>query len=119
MAQSNDPKLVEFLTSSRNVRCVLEVLSHSETIRSTLAARFWSQLRTHLTKIGPSDLARKLKWDFGSEPPGAKRGCAWLDAQISQYKDRRQSLFYRIEYGYWPQGLDIYYGLHWKVQMRS
>lgn len=118
MTQSSDSKLVEFLANERNVGCVLEVLKHGEAIRTTLSKRFWSALSTHLAKTAPSSLGKKLKWEFSSELPGTRGYCAWLDANFAQFRERPQSLFYRIEYYSWPQGLDLYYGLHWTAQTR-
>lgn len=117
MAQSSDPKLVEFLTSDRNVRCVLEVLRHGEAIRARLTERFWSGLKTHMKNAARTNAAKKLKWEAGSWAKGKE---AWvrLDAQISQFKDSPQNLSFSIEYYTSPDGLDLYYGLRWKKETR-
>src|SRR6266478_244832 len=118
MIQAHDPKLTEFLTNDQNVQCVLEVLKHGESVRTTLTTRFWSQLLSHLTRTAQARFSKNLKWTSGSNQ-NKKGKWAWLDAQFSNFKDQPQTLFHRIEYYHWPEGLILYYGIHWKAETRS
>lgn len=118
MAQTDEPKLVEFLISERNVCSVLEVLKHGEGIRRALSNRFWSKLRMHLGATAPKGLATKVNWSASPLPQETKSGFAWLEARFPGFEDERQCLCYRVEYERWPRGLDLYYGLHWKQETR-
>jgi hypothetical protein len=118
MTPSSDPNLVEFLINDQNAECVLEVLKHGEAIRSKLTERFWSELRTHLSTTAPMAYSNNFKWNLGSDATKKRESYAWLDAQFAQFANHPQSLFYRVEYSVWPQGLQLYYGLHWKAENR-
>ncbi|HNQ88442.1 MAG TPA: hypothetical protein PKM73_07510 [Verrucomicrobiota bacterium] len=118
MAQEDEQKLVEFLISERNVCCVLEVLKHGDAIRRALLNRFWSRVRTHLGATAPKGLATKVNWSASPLPQETKSGFAWLEARFPRFEDERQCLCYRVEYERWPQGLDLYYGLHWRQETR-
>jgi hypothetical protein len=119
MTSSSDPNLIDFLTNDQNADSVLEVLKHGEAIRAKLTERFWLELRTHLSATTPASLVENLKWDLGSDATGKRKSYAWLDARLKNAVNQSQCLFYRLEYSTWAEGMDLYYGLHWKSENKT
>jgi hypothetical protein len=115
--------IIEFLTSDLNAGCVLEVLKHADAIQEKIIQRFWSELQHHLIDGAPAQWKDKLIWSPTRWKPASSRndkksGWAWLRAQVSHNEDSRESLCYGVGYSISPQGLGLYYGVHWKTEAK-